>query len=424
MSMIVKLGKKAKGILKSAGFFEKEHRVTYVRRVERIRTDKRICAMTFDDGPMALPASPDSLGGKSMTAHLLDTFRKYGAHATFDVIGDTGENYPDVCGKVGGPAWGGTAFDHYPDFEKDSFGGAVHAPGLVRRMLDEGHELSNHGYRHIIFGKKPFVYGKREYLGSLDKTVEDLERLHRFVKENFGYEMKLSRPPHYVDRIDRHFTSYDAYALMGYTYMAASYDGGGWLPSSAEDAENAEVSEMAALIENRLGEDPDFFRGQIIFQKDGYNMAKRTPIAYALDAQLRLLTEYGYKVVPVGELLAESPFADVGRECDIFEKLVSLSKDRAVAFDDNTVRLEKTMTNYELAMLLCPKEVAVNERIESIKKTGRFLSEYDAALRYAKEKGYTAKDKKGKDPVTVFPGGKEKAQGYTRYEVYGNIETK
>ena len=59
--------------------------------------------------------------------------------------------------------------------------------------------------------------------------------------------------------------------------------------------------------------DPDFFCGQIIFQKDGYNMAKRTPVAFALGQQLALLQEYGYQVVPVGELLAESPFADVGR---------------------------------------------------------------------------------------------------------------
>ena len=40
----------------------------------------------------------------------------------------------------------------------------MHNDRLIRRMLDEGHQITNHGYRHIIFGKKPFVYGAREYL--------------------------------------------------------------------------------------------------------------------------------------------------------------------------------------------------------------------------------------------------------------------
>ena len=30
-----------------------------VRRIERVATQERICAMTFDDGPCGLPASPD-----------------------------------------------------------------------------------------------------------------------------------------------------------------------------------------------------------------------------------------------------------------------------------------------------------------------------------------------------------------------------
>ena len=38
-----------------------------------------------------------------------------------------------------------------------------------------------------------------------------------------------------------------------------------------------------------LEKDPDFFCGQIIFQKDGYNMAKRTPVAFALGKQLAVL---------------------------------------------------------------------------------------------------------------------------------------
>ncbi len=45
-------------------------------------------------------------------------------------------------------------YDHYPDINQDERGGAVHNQRLLRRMLDEGHQVTNHGYRHVLFGKK------------------------------------------------------------------------------------------------------------------------------------------------------------------------------------------------------------------------------------------------------------------------------
>ena len=222
--------------------------------------------------------------GRGMTEILLDVMKKYGAHGTFDVVGFTGDNYPDEAGKVGTPLWGGTRFDHYPDFGRDTCGGALHQMELVKRMLREGHSLSNHGYRHIIFGKKPFVYGKRSSLGDIDKVLADQKALHDLILKETGCTVTMGRPPHYVDRIDKNLTSYDAYALMDYQYMAASYDGGGWLPSGESDekkATQAEIDAMISVIRKKLDADPDFFRGQIIFQKDGCNMAKRTPVAAA-----------------------------------------------------------------------------------------------------------------------------------------------
>ena len=118
--------------------------------------------MTFDDGPMDLPAAPDRFGGKALTDVLLDTLAQYGAKGTFDVVGDTSENYPDEAGKEGSAAWGGVRYDHYPDIHRDDRGGALHNDRLIRRMLEEGHEITNHGYRHIIFERKPFVYGARQ----------------------------------------------------------------------------------------------------------------------------------------------------------------------------------------------------------------------------------------------------------------------
>ncbi len=106
MSLIVKVGKKGKRILKKILPPEKHH-LSYTRRLERIQTDRRICAMTFDDGPFDLPASPDKFNGRSLTDILLDTLAEYNAKGTFDVVGDTSRNYPDEAGKLGSAAGGG-----------------------------------------------------------------------------------------------------------------------------------------------------------------------------------------------------------------------------------------------------------------------------------------------------------------------------
>lgn len=359
MSWIVKVGKQGKKIVKKLITPAEKHYVGYTRRIERVQTTRRICAMTFDDGPMGLPASPDRFDGRTLTDVLLDTLAQYGARGSFDVIGDTSANYPDEAGKLGSAAWGGVRFDHYPDIHCDEQGGAEHNDRLIRRMLAEGHQITNHGYRHIIFGKKPFVYGAREYLPGFDAAVEDLSRLHTLMQTRYGYTMTLARPPHYVDKMTGGFTSYDVYDHMGYQYMAASFDGAGWLPSTEPDPEAALQAEIRAMVEpmrKALEKDPDFFCGQIIFQKDGYNMAKRTPVAFALGEQLALLQEYGYQVVPVGEL----------------------------------------------AMLLAPKAETITRRVAQLRQTGR-AGAYDGAMAWCRENGLISEAAHSADHVTALP---------------------
>lgn len=421
MSLIVKIGKQGKKLVKKL-LPEEKRRLSYTRRIERVKTDKRICAMTFDDGPMDLPAAPDRFEGRALTDVLLDTLEEYGARGTFDVVGDTGENYPDTAGKLGSAAWGGIKFDHYPDLGKDDRGGAAHNDRLIRRILSGGHQITNHGYRHIIFGKKPFVYGAREYLGSVDRAVDDLNRLHRLLGEGYGYEMTMTRPPHYVDGIGDGFTSYDVCDRLGYQYLAASFDGAGWLPSALSDPDKALEAEVNAMVEpmqKALEQDSDFFRGQIIFQKDGYNMAKRTPVAFGLRKQLELLKQYGYQVVTVGELMAESPFADLDRGDPLFDKLCRLQADRAVAYSDNRVRLDAPMTWGELAMLLCPKGEAMARRWAGIRRTGKREHPYCGALEWCVEQGLLPRGTKPDGPVDALPGGYfGPVEGFTRRDVY------
>ena len=405
MSLLVKIGKKGKKILKKFTGSSEVRRVSYTRRIERIKTDRRIVAMTFDDGPMDVPANPDLFGGRSLTDVILDTLEEFGAKGTFDVIGDTSMNYPDEAGKEGSASWGGIKYDHYPDIHKDSSGGAVHNDRLIRRIIDGGHQITNHGYRHVLFGKKPFVYGKRYFLGSYDDAVADLERLHTFMKDKYGYEMTMARPPHYVDRVEDGLTAYDVYDRMGYLYMAASFDGAGWLPSTESDprrAYDAEVRAMTEPLKAALESDHDFFCGQIIFQKDGYNMARRTPVASGLREHLRLLTEYGYKVVTVAELLEESPFADVGRDDPDFEKFAKAAATRAIVFSDNTLRPDQPMTAGELAMLISPRDETTGRRLSAVRR-GEKATAYAGAMEYCKENGLIPEAAAEGDPVPSLP---------------------
>lgn len=179
------------------------------------------------------------------------------------------------------------------------------------------------------------------------------------MKEQYGYTMTMARPPHYVDNIRGGYTSYDIYDALGYAYMAASFDGAGWLPGATlEDEVNAMVEPMRRALEA----DPDVFCGQIIFQKDGCNMLHRTPVAFALQRQLELLKSYGYRVVSVEELTEHSMFADLLPTHPLYAKLAALAKEKPVAYSDNTVKPERTMTNLEFAHLVAPMPKAVMTR--------------------------------------------------------------
>ena len=369
-----------------------------VRRIEQVALRERVCAMTFDDGPCRLPANPTRTG-KPLTLDLVETLERFGAKGTFDIVGDTSGNYPDHPGKEGSAYWGGVAYDHYPDFGKDADGGARHCPELVERILSGGHEITSHTWAHILYGPKPLVYGGRKPLSGLDAVTDDLTMMDAFMQSHYGYKIRLSRPPHYVDGTKDGFSAYDAHARMGYQYLAASFDGAGWLPLGSYDDE---VAAMVRPMERALEENPDALCGQIIFQKDGYNMARRSPVADGLAQQLALLKEYGYRVVTVENLLRESPFADLGREDPLFEKLCALQRNRAIVFSDNRLRLEQPMLMGELAMLLCPRDEALARRVKLLRQSGR-AHPYAGAMDWCREQGLLPDSAQPEIPVTQLP---------------------
>lgn len=87
----------------------------------RIPSDRKVVALTFDDGP-----NPDA------TPIILDTLREKEVRATFFVLGSHAERWPE----------------------------------LVHRISSEGHQLGNHGYFHRkLHFKSPFYVSRDIRLG-------------------------------------------------------------------------------------------------------------------------------------------------------------------------------------------------------------------------------------------------------------------
>ncbi|ATP42422.1 oligosaccharide deacetylase [Solibacillus sp. R5-41] len=101
-----------------------------------IKTDEKIIALTFDDGPH-----------KKYTNEVLDLLAKYEAKGTFFVVGEYAEKNPEV----------------------------------ILRMHEEGHELANHTYSH------PFK-------ASVPKLVKEIQQTNEVIFSITGYAPKLFRP--------------------------------------------------------------------------------------------------------------------------------------------------------------------------------------------------------------------------------------
>lgn len=253
---------------------------------------ERIAAMTFDDGPCGIICTE----GMKLTDFIRETLESYNFKATFDIIGSTEENYPDKPGKLGSFRWSGVCYDHYPRFEEDKIGGAVNNPDIIRRLIDGGFELANHGYRHIACGKQGFPYYGRAFFSQYNDVITDYKRLHDYIYKNFDYNMVGARPPHYAETIGGDKTVFDVYRELGYNYYFASFDLGGW-------EKNETSGNMVKKLKKALEENPDSLCGKVIYQKDGLSMSCDMPIYEALPLQLDLLFSHGYEIITVSELL-------------------------------------------------------------------------------------------------------------------------
>lgn len=104
-----------------------------------ILDDKKSICLTFDEGYE-----------NGYTPAILDTLKKMKVKAIFFVT---------------------------YDFAKDN-------PKLIKRMIDEGHTVGNHTYRHYTMDEV-----------STETATEEITFLHNYIKKNFNYDMTLFRFP-------------------------------------------------------------------------------------------------------------------------------------------------------------------------------------------------------------------------------------
>jgi len=106
------------------------------------------CALSEDDNRIIITFDQGYENG--YTAKILDTLKEKNVSAVFFLTGD------------------------YAKKEKD----------LVKRMIDEGHVLGNHGMTHASL---PTL--------SEDEAEEEIMSLHNYVLDEYGYEMQYFRCP-------------------------------------------------------------------------------------------------------------------------------------------------------------------------------------------------------------------------------------
>jgi peptidoglycan/xylan/chitin deacetylase (PgdA/CDA1 family) len=108
--------------------------------VNGIKTQQRVCAMTFDDGPHP-----------TLTPQLLKILRDRGIRATFYLIGKSAETYPEI----------------------------------VRQIIAEGHEIGNHTWTHANLANC-----------SDSKLRSELDKTEKVIYSITGYRPQTMRPPY------------------------------------------------------------------------------------------------------------------------------------------------------------------------------------------------------------------------------------
>ncbi len=194
-----------------------------------------VIAITFDDGP-----SPDT------TPRILDALRDAGKHATFFILGRHAAAHPEI----------------------------------VRRIVEEGHEVANHTYTHRIL-----VFCRSQTI------ADELWRTQEVLAECGADDVRYLRAPHGFRN-----------PLVVRTCQRLGYRVVGWTKGVFDTAlPGAEVIADRSLKAIRPG------AILLLHDADGNGSADRGQTADALPTILRAVDDAGFSAVTVGELAALAP---------------------------------------------------------------------------------------------------------------------
>jgi len=207
--------------------------------IERTGAKPNQLALTFDDGP-----DPD------WTPKVLDILKAKGVHASFFIIGDSAQAYPN----------------------------------LVQRVLAEGHDVGNHTFTHPNLGEVP------------DAVVTlEINATQRLFEGLTGRSMRLFRAPYLGDAEPTtadEIVPIQIAQSMGYLSVGLHVDPNDWQRPSADDI-------VRRVIEQVTDPNPDI-RGNIILLHD--SGGDRSETIAALPKLIDALRAKGYEFVRVSEL--------------------------------------------------------------------------------------------------------------------------
>ena len=208
--------------------------------IERTGDRPGMLALTFDDGP-----------DPRWTPAILDILKQKNVPATFFVIGKNGQAYPD----------------------------------LVRRIVNEGHEIGNHTFTHPNLGEIP-----------LSLTKLELTATQRLIESLVGRSTVLCRPPYFGDaEADKPQEVAPAYLAqqLGYIVVGLRIDPDDWqLPVTADEI-------VKRTVDRAMDKNPET-RGEVILLHDAGG--DRSATIEALPRLIDELKARGFQFVPVSEL--------------------------------------------------------------------------------------------------------------------------
>ncbi|WMM26512.1 polysaccharide deacetylase family protein [Tissierella sp. MB52-C2] len=210
----------------------KDYNVNIVRNGSK---QQKFIALTFDDGPHP-----------QYTPEILDLLDQYNIKATFFVLGQFAEKYPDI----------------------------------IKRQAEEGHEIGNHTYSHINIKKASTQTFKEEF----DKTQSIIFSLT-------GAKSKVFRPP---------------YGLYNENTMKIISDESCdiVLWSSRQDSKDWSNPSVDKIVSNTIS---NIENGDIVLFHD-YIYYETSNTVEALKLILPELINKGYKFVTISELVKLSHY--------------------------------------------------------------------------------------------------------------------